>query len=445
MRNVVRFLVPTLGLLLLWTAVGGAGLLEGWWRSPLAPRGDTRAFMDAISEEIEAKRAGNVACALVEAGSVYDEHMSSVGKPVDRDTVFQVASLSKCVTAWGVMALVEQGRVDLDAPVSRYLSRWALPETGFDNAGVTIRRLLSHTAGLTDGLGYAGFEPGTPVQTLEASLSHAADASPGASSVVQVGYEPGTDWQYSGGGYTLLQLLVEEVSGERFEAYMQRTVFEPLGMEHSTFVWEGGRGSKLAAFYDVDSTPATYYRFTAQAATSLYTTVADLTRFIQVHLPGPQGEPVGRGVLMAETLELMRQPHASRVGQDIWGLGTILYAGNGAGAYIIGHDGINEPAINTAVRFNPTTGNGIVILETGNRLLATRLAGEWVFWETGNLDFLTVTMEAGCMLTVIAGGWLLIVLGAILVAWRRRSAPPGSPSPARGSVITAGFDPKHDA
>ena len=159
MRRLIRFGLATLGVLGLWTAVVGIGLLEGWWRSPLAPRGDTQAFMNSLVREVETARRGNVALALIEKGSVHAERVASIGEPLDRDTAFQVASLSKWVTAWGVMALVEQGRLDLDAPVSRYLTRWALPETGFDNDGVTVRRLLSHTAGLTDGLGYGGLRP----------------------------------------------------------------------------------------------------------------------------------------------------------------------------------------------------------------------------------------------------------------------------------------------
>ena len=426
MRRLIRFVLATLGLLVLWTAVVGIGLLEGWWRSPLVPRSDTQAFMNALVREVETTRAGNVGLALIEHGAVHAEHMSSVGEPVDRDTVFQVASLSKWITAWGVMALVEQGRLDLDAPVSRYLTRWALPETGFDNDGVTVRRLLSHTAGLTDGLGYAGFAPGSPAQTLEASLTRAADASPGASGRVQVGHPPGQRFKYSGGGYTLLQLLIEEVSGGTFEAYMQRAVFEPLGMNHSTFVWDETRGFKLAPSFDVDSKPTPYLRFTSLAATSLYTTVGDMTTFLQAHLRGARGEPVGRGVLTAHALKQMQEPHASQFGQEIWGLGTMLYAPNGTGAFVVGHDGNNDPAINTAARLNPATGDGIVILETGNRLLATRLAGEWVFWETGNLDFLTVTMEAKRMFIVIATGWVVILVGAVVVAWRGRRTRVGS-------------------
>jgi CubicO group peptidase (beta-lactamase class C family) len=435
MRAWIRLVLAALGVLLLWTAVAGWALLEGFGRSPLAPRGDTQAFLSALVHEVETARAGNLGLALLEGGSVAGEHMSSVGEPVDRDTAFQVASLSKWVTAWGVMTLVEQGRLDLDAPVSGYLTRWTLPESEFDNHGVTVRRLLSHTAGLTDGLGYAGFPPGSPVQTLEASLRRASDASPGANGSVRVGHAPGERFEYSGGGYTLLQLLVEEVSGEPFEVYMRRSVFEPLGMHHSTFEWDESRGTKLAAFYDEGSKPATHYRFTAQAAASLYTTVGDMARFVQAHLPGARGEPVGRGVLRADTLGQMRQPHASRLGQDVWGLGTILYAPNGAGGHVIGHDGSNQPAINTAVRFDPATGNGIVVLETGNPLLATRLAGEWVFWETGNLDVFTVTMEAVRMLTVIASGWLVIVLGAVALAWRRRARSRGASEGTRAPEL----------
>jgi hypothetical protein len=83
------------------------------------------------------------------------------------------------------------------------------------------------------------------------------------------------------------------------------------------------------------------------------------------------------------------------------------------------------------VRLNQATGNGIVILETGNRQLATRLAGEWVFWETGNLDFLTVKMEAGHMLKIIAAGWIAILVGALVMAWRGRGTRVSArPAPA---------------
>jgi CubicO group peptidase (beta-lactamase class C family) len=418
----LRFVLLTLLALIVWTAVFLGGTIAGVWRQPIAPPGDTRAFLNAAIARIDREHKGNVAFALLERGRKVGDHFTSIGKPVDENTRFQVASLSKWITAWAIMKLVEAGKLDLDAPVSRYLTRWKLPPSKFDNERVTVRRLLSHTAGLTDGLGYAGFEPGKPLQSLEESLTRAADASPGASGIVQVGNEPGSAFKYSGGGYTLLQLLIEEISGQSFNDYMKAAVFVPLGMSGSTFVLEPD-ASNVADFYDAKGAPATHYRFTALAAASLYTTTADLTRFLAAHVQAQDGAPAGRGVLRPDTLKHMRKPHASQFGVDIWGLGTILYAPNNAGDFVIGHDGSNAPAINTAARLDPSTGDGIIVLESGNRLLATTIAGEWIFWRTGNVDLLTITAEFGATLRTLAAGGGAIFLAAIVIAWlasRRR-------------------------
>jgi CubicO group peptidase (beta-lactamase class C family) len=426
-----RLFVVTVVVLLAWAGFFLAGTIEGWWRAPVAPRGDTKAFLATARAEIDATHRGNVAFVLLDRGAVAGEHFVSKGAPVDRATRFQVASLSKWITAWGVMTLIEAGKLDLDKPVSVYLKRWQLPATEFDEKGVTVRRLLSHTAGLTDGLGYAGFKPGEPVQPLEASLTRAADASPGSDGRVRVGFEPGTAFAYSGGGYTLLQLLIEEVSGRSFNDYMKEHVFDRLGMTGSTFVLDEA-AANVAEFYDVDGKPATHYRFTALAAASLYTSAGDLVLFLQAHVPGPNGEPPGRGVLRPQTLIEMRRPHAAQLGADIWGLGAILYAPNEAGGYVIGHDGSNAPAVNTAARLDPATGDGIVVLETGHRSLASRLAGEWIFWRTGNVDFVTLMIEAPSAFTVLAAGLVAVVVVAFVVGWRlwrarRRRANPARP------------------
>jgi CubicO group peptidase (beta-lactamase class C family) len=120
--------------------------------APLATLGDARALMHAARERVKDAGVGNCALALIEDGRIFESYVYSVGDPVDAGTLFQMASVSKWVTSWGIMALVRQGRLELDVPVSRYLTRWQLPSTDFDNDGVTVRRLLSHTAGLTDGL-----------------------------------------------------------------------------------------------------------------------------------------------------------------------------------------------------------------------------------------------------------------------------------------------------
>jgi len=106
------------------------------------------------------------------------------------------------------------------------------------------------------------------------------------------------------------------------------------------------------------------------------------------------------------------------MGLDIWGLGTILYAPNKDGGFVVGHDGNDEPAINSAVRFNPATGNGIIILETGNELMATKIAGDWVFWEAGTIDLLTFGMIAGDMIKLILIGAVVIILFALILGWR---------------------------
>lgn len=422
LKRLITIFVSTVILAAVW---GGAVLMNaenGWLRSPLVGTDSSDAFADAAVSVIEKQRRGNVAFVLLGDGKPVAQHYASAGEPVDGDTLFQVASLSKWVTSWGVMSLVDEGKLDLDAPVSQYLTRWQLPESEFDNDGVTVRRLLSHTAGLTDGLGYAGFEPGTPVQGLEASLTKATDASPGKDGVVRVGAAPGQDWRYSGGGYTLLQLLIEEVTGQSFNDFMTTRVFAPLGMTRSTFIIDGKDLGNIATVYDASGEETTLYRFAALAAASLYTSANDMTKFLAAQRPGPAGEPAGRGVLKADTISATYEPHGSTLGLDIWGLGAMLYAPNGKGGFIIGHDGNNEPAINTAARVDPDTGDGIILLETGNTLLASEVAGEWVFWKTGKVDFIDQSIEAGSMMTALAAGWLVILIGALWAALRARKA-----------------------
>ncbi len=425
----LRALLLGLAGAILWVTLVVSATLGGWFREPLAPHGDLDAFAGAAREFLSEHNRGNLAYRLVSRGRVVDEHYQSIGTPVNADTLFQVASLSKWVTAWGVLALVEDGRLDLDAPVNGYLSRWQLPAAeGLDADEVTVRRLLSHTAGLTDGLGYDGFAPGEPIQSLEDSLTRAADASSPDGGITRVGIPPGSEWRYSGGGYTLLQLLIEEVSGQRFESFMQSRVLDPLQMRRSTFEPDLDRTSNVAVLYDTDSREAIHYRYTALAAASLYTSVADLTALLKAVVPGADGEPAGRGVLSAESLALMATPHAAQFGADIWGLGVLLYAPTASGGFIIGHDGNNTPAINTAARIDPATGDGIVVLETGSPLLATELAGEWVFWQTGVPGALDVIRQTPTMINRSLIGGVLVFSAILALLWilrrRRRARAP---------------------
>ena len=351
---------------------------------------------------------------LIEGGALAADFHNSEGEAINSQTVFQVASLGKWLTAWGVMALVEDGKIDLDAPVSTYLSRWALPASRFDASGVTVRRLLSHTAGLMDGLGYDGFDTAQDRQTLEASLARAADASPDKDGRTVLGSEPGSGWNYSGGSFTLLQLVIEEVSGTGFPEFMQDRVFTPLEMDRTTFDHAQATELGLAQNFKADGATEPFRWYTALAATSLFTTSGDLAKFISAQAPG-----VSNPVLSAEMMALIQQPHASDLGADIWGLGAMLYAPNNSGDFIIGHDGSNEPAINTAARLDPATGDGIVVLSTGNPMLATEIGGEWVFWKTGNVDSLTFASRLPTALVVFAVGVVAILLLGALLIWRR--------------------------
>lgn len=277
--------------------------------------------LDPVIQNLMSRsRVPGTAVALVHNGEVtwaqvYGLADKEIGTPVTPETVFQAASVSKAVSAWGVMKLVEEGKLDLDAPVEQYLTRWHLPPSEFNHDEVTIRRLLSHTAG-TSVSGFMGRNPDQELPTLEEVLS-GQDVLFGETRVEQ---EPGSGWSYSGGGFTLLQLVIEEVTGESFADYMQREVLDPLGMTSSSFEWTPELETNVATGYDWVGRPLPNFRFTAKAAASLITTAPDLARFAAAVMPGPDGEPAGRGVLEPETVDLMLSPAPATEG----GLGSGL-------------------------------------------------------------------------------------------------------------------------
>lgn len=406
-------------LLALWTALVVLGARNGWLREEPAPAGDGAAFVRWASSLYARQSKGNIAIVLLDHGRPADSFFASHGRTVDEHSLFQVASLSKWLTAWGVMALVEQGRIELDAPVSRYLARWQLPPSRYDDSGVTVRRLLAHTSGLTDGLGFSGFAPGRAVPSLVEELTQTTDVAPSADGVVRVGAEPGSGWRYSGGGYLILQLMIEDVTHEDFDTFMRRTIFAPLGMRDSTF--ENPDPARLADIFAVDGSRATHYTFAATGAASLYTSAADLSTFLQAQLPGPDGEPAGRGVLTPATLREMAAPQATLFGLPVWGLGASLYAPAAGGGIVIGHDGQNHPAINTTARIDPATGNGIIVLTTGSSTLAREIGGEWTFWQTGKVGLDTLVLfDAPQILIVFAAGVIAVVAPIAAATLRRR-------------------------
>jgi CubicO group peptidase (beta-lactamase class C family) len=421
MKRIIKYLFTFFLIAALWSSIVFFGTLNGWWHKPFTKNNHPELFTTAVKQKIDKEFVGNFAMSIMNGGIVEKDLFFSKNKQVDKNTIFQVSSLSKFVSAVGLMKLVEMGKINLDTPVSHYLKRWKLPPSEFDNGQVTVRRLLSHTAGLTDGLGYNGFENRDSIQRIEASLTKAKDTDTGISGEVKVGIEPNSQWKYSGGGFTLLQLLVEETSGQSFNDFMEINVFKPLNMTSSTYILNDSLNNRLCEFYNSDGSAAPHFYYTSLSATSLYTSLSDLEIFFQLFLKGKNGEPIGRGQISPKSLKLMQKPHGEVMGENIYGLGTMLYIDVENDENIFGHDGKSTPPINTAIRINPNTGDGIIILETGNPDFATRVASDWVFIETGKVDTLLFTMLTGKMTKIIIIG--LIIISTLIIGtgmWRKK-------------------------
>lgn len=409
--RIVKWTSLASALIMLWGSLLIIGTLNGWFRTPIAPVDDPNAFMKSADAYLQASQTANVALVLIEEGRTHGTYFS---KGINENTLFPVASMSKWFTAHGVMSLVESGKIDLDAPISNYLTRWQLPDSEFDNDLVTTRLLLSHQAGLADGLGFGDYTADEQLPSLAESLANPRSSS-GAQVVIGVDKQPGTEWDYSGGSYLILELLIEEVSGQTFNNYIQQTIFDPLEMSRSTYEYIGHQ-QNTAQSLTIGGQVVPFYQYAAAGATGLATTARDLTAFLEAQiLESPISAPPS-----FRRLEQMRAPQASLFGAPIWGLGTILYAENEAGGFICGHSGQNEPAINSEARINPSNGDGIIVFVNGDPSLATRLGNLWTIWQTGRPDFLSLGAEFQRVIPWFGIGVLFIFLAAAFGFWRSK-------------------------
>ncbi|NRA31162.1 MAG: serine hydrolase [Parvularculaceae bacterium] len=130
--------LATLSALVAWNVFVFFTISEGWLKSPITTSDSSTAFVAALEERVASEHTGNLSMILIERGKVAERYFTSTGDPVDGSSVYQVASLGKWITAWGIMVLVEDGVIELDAPVTEYLTRWQLPEGPYDPAGVTV-------------------------------------------------------------------------------------------------------------------------------------------------------------------------------------------------------------------------------------------------------------------------------------------------------------------
>ncbi|MFY0699038.1 MAG: beta-lactamase family protein [Balneola sp.] len=281
------------------------------------------------------------------------------------ETGFNIGSVSKLFTAWGIMTLVESGKLNLDKPVEHYLTRWKIPESEFNVSKVTVRNLLSHTAGFSVH-GYPGFSPDAELPSLEASLN--GDNGPvRADEPVELIYEPNTDFKYSGGGYTILQLLIEEVTGLSFEEYMEKAVFAPLSMENTSFTISTDILKSSAKPYDENEKEIYLERFTAKAAAGLHATVNDLVLFTEAILKEKQ-------VITDESMSFIMTPTKLSKGQ----FGSGFRIMNMGGFTVSGHTGSNDGWESALLIHQPTNSALIMLTNSSNgKDLMVTILREW--------------------------------------------------------------------
>lgn len=302
--------------------------------------------------------------------------------PVNSSTIFNVGSLSKVPTAWATMQLVEQHKINLDAPVDSYLTHWHLPPSSFDNQQVTVRRLLSHTSGIPN-YDYHGYDPSSPLPPIQDSLAGKTGVGR-----VHLANQPGTH-QYSGANFAILELMLEDQSGQPFADYMRSHIFQPLGMSHTQYGLPADYPHTMATPYDSLGKPLPLLRYNELAAAGLTTSIDDLARFAAAELASGKDAPQGRGVLAPATVQLMQTPVPGTKWADQdpfgpnpeYGLGHTVRPDQFAGQTGVGHGGTNS-GWESFLEVIPTTGDGIVIATNsanGSAIIATVLC-DWRKW-----------------------------------------------------------------
>jgi CubicO group peptidase (beta-lactamase class C family) len=288
--------------------------------------------------------ASGAVVAVVEAGRVrltkgYGIADKATGRPMTDSTPVPVASVSKLVSTWGIMGLVARGRLPLDRPIAEVVTGWRLPPSGFDPSGVTVRRLLSHTAGLS-----MLSVPCFPADSARPSEEDVLTGRAGGRGRAELVMAPGAEWRYSGGGFTLLQLAARERTAEPFARLMENRVFQPLGMRSTRF---GIPDRSTAVGYDDGGTAVRPIQCVGEAAAGLITTARDMARLLLEYgrarrgrsaiLPGRWIDTVATPVAKAA---LTVDGNAIDMGDARMGLGHFLHATRD-GRRILFHSGGN--------------------------------------------------------------------------------------------------------
>jgi CubicO group peptidase (beta-lactamase class C family) len=289
----------------------------------------------------------------IAAARAYGVADESTHAPVSPATLFQAGSISKPVSALAALHLVEAGRLSLDGDVNTQLTGWKVPDNRFTaTERITLRRLLSHNAGVTVH-GFPGYDVAGPVPSLVQVLD---GAPPANTPPIRADTVPGAIWRYSGGGFTIMQKLLIDVTGMPFPKLLQETVLGPIGMRSSSFEQPpaAARAALTASGYYADRTPVRgrWHVYPEMAAAGLWTTPTDLARFaieIQETRAGHghgvispamarqyltvQKAPSGLGIIVDSSGHALRFQHGGR--DEGFDAQLVAFAETGQGAAIM--------------------------------------------------------------------------------------------------------------
>jgi CubicO group peptidase (beta-lactamase class C family) len=319
------------------------------------PPDDLDAFIQA---QMSQRQINGLSLAVIQDGRIEARAYGVTargGAPVTATTLFQAGSISKPVAATGALKLVELGKLTLDEDVNAKLKSWRVPANELTQTEkVTLRRLLSHSAGLT----VHGF-PGYAVTERMPSVVEVLDGA-GNTAPIRVDVVPSSLWRYSGGGYTVMQQLVVDVTGKSFPEYMTAAVLAPLGMTHSTYQQPlpPDRAAQTASGYYTDRSAVSgkWHVYPEMAAAGLWTTPTDLARFaieVQQSLAGKSNQVLSQAMTRQQLT----------VQKDDFGLGLAL-SGSGA-ARTFSHNGRDEGFDALMLAF-AETGQGLVVMINAN-------------------------------------------------------------------------------
>lgn len=275
--------------------------------------------------------------------------------PVTDKTLFQAASISKPVSAYAALRLVEAGQLDLNANVNQYLKSWQIPDNEFTkDEKVTLERLVSHKAGLTVH-GFLGYSTDLEVPSLIQLLD---GQKPANSAAIRVDKVPGGEMRYSGGGYCVMQQMMIDVTGKTYPAIIKDNVLDPIGMTQSTFAQPLPADMlKLAATGYVPNgsmVKGKRHTYPEMAAAGLWTNAAELAKFV-IDLQQTLGAK-SEQVLSTKMAHKMVTP----VEGDFIGLGIFLRDGR------FGHGGWNE-GFSSDMTGHIKNGYGVVVMLNANQ------------------------------------------------------------------------------